>query len=213
MFSHQDRRADVESAPLEVLGQIASSLAREMAWPAGCRGALSSALSRSADERAITRSVRKADHDSARDRASSWSRADFSKWRRRCCRPLRAARRRNRSALITRRSVWSFICGSRPNYISNGLLVGGFNKVFELNRNFRNEGISRKHNPEFTMLEAYWAYADFEKMADLVEELICHWRNIGGTRFCGNPGGTRFCASGTSGSSSRGSNIETRKAT
>ena len=54
------------------------------------------------------------------------------------------------------------------------LLVGGFNKVFEINRNFRNEGISRKHNPEFTMLEAYWAYADFEKMANLAEELICH---------------------------------------
>jgi lysyl-tRNA synthetase class 2 len=53
------------------------------------------------------------------------------------------------------------------------LLVGGFTKVFEINRNFRNEGISRKHNPEFTMLEAYWAYADWEKMADLVEELIC----------------------------------------
>jgi lysyl-tRNA synthetase, class II len=54
------------------------------------------------------------------------------------------------------------------------LLVGGFNKVFEISRNFRNEGISRKHNPEFTMLEAYWAYADFEKVANLVEELICH---------------------------------------
>ena len=54
------------------------------------------------------------------------------------------------------------------------LLVGGFYKVFEINRNFRNEGISRKHNPEFTMLEAYWAYADFEKMANLSEELICH---------------------------------------
>jgi lysyl-tRNA synthetase class 2 len=54
------------------------------------------------------------------------------------------------------------------------LLVAGFNKVFEVNRNFRNEGISRKHNPEFTMLEAYWAYADFEKVANLVEELICH---------------------------------------
>jgi lysyl-tRNA synthetase class 2 len=53
------------------------------------------------------------------------------------------------------------------------LLVGGFNKVFEISRNFRNEGISRKHNPEFTMLEAYWAYADWEKMANLVEELIC----------------------------------------
>ncbi|MEY2496090.1 MAG: lysyl-tRNA synthetase, class [Verrucomicrobiota bacterium] len=61
-----------------------------------------------------------------------------------------------------------------PELYLKRLLVGGYNKVFELNRNFRNEGISRKHNPEFTMLEGYWAYADFEKIADLVEELICH---------------------------------------
>src|SRR5438309_4557190 len=61
-----------------------------------------------------------------------------------------------------------------PELYLKRLLVGGFNKVFEINRNFRNEGISRKHNPEFTMLEAYWAYADFEKIADLVEEMICH---------------------------------------
>jgi len=54
------------------------------------------------------------------------------------------------------------------------LLVGGFNKVFEISRNFRNEGISRKHNPEFTMLEAYWAYADWERIANLVEELVCY---------------------------------------
>ncbi len=61
-----------------------------------------------------------------------------------------------------------------PELYLKRLLVGGFNKVFEVNRNFRNEGISRRHNPEFTMLEAYWAYADFEKIAELVEELICH---------------------------------------
>jgi lysyl-tRNA synthetase, class II len=61
-----------------------------------------------------------------------------------------------------------------PELYLKRLLVGGFNKVFELNRNFRNEGISRKHNPEFTMLEGYWAYANFEKIADLVEEMICH---------------------------------------
>ncbi|MGA3171780.1 MAG: lysine--tRNA ligase [Chthoniobacteraceae bacterium] len=61
-----------------------------------------------------------------------------------------------------------------PELYLKRLLVGGFTKIFELNRNFRNEGISRRHNPEFTMLEAYWAFADFEKMADLVEELICH---------------------------------------
>ncbi|MDZ4814843.1 MAG: lysine--tRNA ligase [Verrucomicrobiota bacterium] len=61
-----------------------------------------------------------------------------------------------------------------PELYLKRLLVGGFDKIFEINRNFRNEGISRKHNPEFTMLEAYWAYADFELMADLVEELITH---------------------------------------
>ena len=60
-----------------------------------------------------------------------------------------------------------------PELYLKRLLVGGFPKVFELNRNFRNEGLSRRHNPEFTMLEAYWAYADFELMADLMEELIC----------------------------------------
>jgi len=60
-----------------------------------------------------------------------------------------------------------------PELYLKRLLVGGFDKVFELNRNFRNEGISRRHNPEFTMLEAYWAYADFEVMADLVEEMVC----------------------------------------
>ena len=52
-----------------------------------------------------------------------------------------------------------------PELYLKRLLVGGFTKIFELNRNFRNEGISRRHNPEFTMLEAYWAFADFEQMA------------------------------------------------
>jgi aspartyl/asparaginyl-tRNA synthetase len=61
-----------------------------------------------------------------------------------------------------------------PELFLKRLLVAGFTQIFELNRNFRNEGMSRRHNPEFTMLEAYWAYADFEKMADLVEGMICH---------------------------------------
>ena len=68
-----------------------------------------------------------------------------------------------------------------PELYLKRLLVGGFPRVFELNRNFRNEGLSRRHNPEFTMLEAYWAYADFEQMADLVEGLICHLAE----KFCG----------------------------
>src|SRR5437016_11876026 len=54
-----------------------------------------------------------------------------------------------------------------PELYLKRLLVGGFNKVFELNRNFRNEAISRKHNPALTMLEAYSAYADFGKLAEL----------------------------------------------
>jgi lysyl-tRNA synthetase class 2 len=54
------------------------------------------------------------------------------------------------------------------------LLVGGIDRVFEIGRNFRNEGLSRKHNPEFTMLEAYQAYGDYETMMELVQSLICH---------------------------------------
>ncbi len=60
-----------------------------------------------------------------------------------------------------------------PELYLKRLLVGGYPMVFELNRNFRNEGLSRRHNPEFTMLEAYWAFADFELMANLMEDLIC----------------------------------------
>src|SRR2546429_8310970 len=53
------------------------------------------------------------------------------------------------------------------------LLVGGMDKVFEIGRNFRNEGLSRKHNPEFTMLEAYQAYGDYETMMELVQSMVC----------------------------------------
>src|SRR6266436_6566893 len=59
-----------------------------------------------------------------------------------------------------------------PELYLKRLLVGGFEKVYELNRNFRNEGISTRHNPEFTMLEFYWAYADVNQMMDFCEELL-----------------------------------------
>ena len=59
-----------------------------------------------------------------------------------------------------------------PELYLKRLLVGGFEKVYELNRNFRNEGISTRHNPEFTMLEFYWAYADVNQMMGFCEELI-----------------------------------------
>ena len=59
-----------------------------------------------------------------------------------------------------------------PELYLKRLVVGGFEKVYELNRNFRNEGISTKHNPEFTMLEYYWAYADVNDMMDMHEEMM-----------------------------------------
>ncbi|MEG6520598.1 lysine--tRNA ligase [Desulfotomaculum sp. 1211_IL3151] len=59
-----------------------------------------------------------------------------------------------------------------PELYLKRLLVGGFDKVYEINRNFRNEGISTRHNPEFTMIELYQAYADYKDMMDLTEDLI-----------------------------------------
>ncbi len=59
-----------------------------------------------------------------------------------------------------------------PELYLKRLLVGGFDRIFELNRNFRNEGLDRTHNPEFTMLEIYEAYADVRRMKDLVQSLI-----------------------------------------
>src|SRR5699024_8418761 len=59
-----------------------------------------------------------------------------------------------------------------PELYLKRLVVGGMERVFELNRNFRNEGLSTRHNPEFTMLEVYQAYADHNVMMDLIEGLL-----------------------------------------
>lgn len=59
-----------------------------------------------------------------------------------------------------------------PELYLKRLTVGGFERVYEINRNFRNEGLSTRHNPEFTMLEVYQAYADFEDMMSLTENLV-----------------------------------------
>jgi lysyl-tRNA synthetase class 2 len=68
-----------------------------------------------------------------------------------------------------------------PELYLKRLVVGGLEKVFEINRNFRNEGISTRHNPEFTMLEFYWAYADYRDLMDLTETLL---RDVS-MRVCG----------------------------
>ena len=59
-----------------------------------------------------------------------------------------------------------------PELYLKRLLVGGFERVYEINRNFRNEGLSRQHNPEFTMLEFYWAYAQYGDLMELTEKLV-----------------------------------------
>ena len=59
-----------------------------------------------------------------------------------------------------------------PELYLKRLLVGGFDRVYEINRNFRNEGIGYRWNPEFTMLEFYWAYVDYRALIDLTEELL-----------------------------------------
>jgi len=61
-----------------------------------------------------------------------------------------------------------------PELYLKRLIIGGLERVFEINRNFRNEGISVKYNPEFTMLEAYQAFADYHDMMDLLEQMIGH---------------------------------------
>jgi lysyl-tRNA synthetase class 2 len=59
-----------------------------------------------------------------------------------------------------------------PELYLKRLIVGGLERVYEINRNFRNEGVSTQHNPEFTMLELYWAYSDYRDLMELVERLL-----------------------------------------
>ncbi|MDR1368014.1 MAG: lysine--tRNA ligase [Candidatus Accumulibacter sp.] len=61
-----------------------------------------------------------------------------------------------------------------PELYLKRLIVGGFEKVFEMNRNFRNEGMSPRHNPEFTMMEFYEAYSEYQKLMDFTEEILRH---------------------------------------
>ena len=69
------------------------------------------------------------------------------------------------------------------------LLVGGLERVYEIGRDFRNEGVSCKHNPEFTQLEFYWAYADYLQVMELTEQMIAYIADqVLGTRTINLPG-------------------------
>jgi lysyl-tRNA synthetase class 2 len=81
-----------------------------------------------------------------------------------------------------------------PELYLKRLVVGGFDRVFEINRNFRNEGLSTRHNPEFTMLEFYQAYADYTDLMDLTEELFRGLAQdvVGNTRIESEDGTTSY---------------------
>ena len=95
-----------------------------------------------------------------------------SRWRRRCCTRSPAAPRRG--PFVTHHNALDTDLYLRiaPELYLKRLVVGGFDKVFEIGRIFRNEGISPRHNPEFTMLELYQAYADYRDTMVVFEELV-----------------------------------------
>jgi len=96
-----------------------------------------------------------------------------------------AAPRPAPSSRTTTRSISISTCASRLSCISSGLIVGGLERVYEINRNFRNEGVSTRHNPEFTMLEFYQAYTDYrrsdgpERTTSAPDRHRCDWRHGG----------------------------------
>ncbi|MEK9150588.1 MAG: lysine--tRNA ligase [Patescibacteria group bacterium] len=86
---------------------------------------------------------------------------------------------------ITRHNALScdFYLRIAPELYLKRLLVAGFEKIFEIGRNFRNEGVDRDHNPEFTMLELYWAYQDWQGLMDFTENLLKKLIGAGKTKW------------------------------
>jgi lysyl-tRNA synthetase class 2 len=87
---------------------------------------------------------------------------------------LHPSRRRRGQAFITHHNALDMQMFLRiaPELYLKRLVVGGFDRVFEINRNFRNEGVSIRHNPEFTMMEFYAAYTDYKWLMDFTEAVI-----------------------------------------
>ena len=95
-----------------------------------------------------------------------------SRSRRRCCRPCTAGHPLARSSRTRNAFDTELFLRIAPELFLKRAVVGGIERVFEINRNFRNEGADSTHSPEFAMLEAYQAYGDYNQMADLTQELI-----------------------------------------
>ena len=93
-----------------------------------------------------------------------WTRAASSRSRRRCCRHCTAARRRGRSSPTSNALDIDLYLRIAPELFLKRCVVGGLEKVFEINRNFRNEGADSTHSPEFAMLETYEAYGNYNDL-------------------------------------------------
>ena len=197
LFRTKTNELTVWVEQLTLLTQGAAAAAGKMAWPGRRRDALPPALSGS-------------------DLQSS-ARAKFSSGARELLRELRAffdargylevetpmmqpiAGGAAARPFITHHNTLDMDLYLRiaPELYLKRLVVGGLDRVYEINRNFRNEGISTSHNPEFTMLEFYQAYSDYHDLMTLTEELFAHARE-GSDRFDGREiwrARTRFRAS------------------
>ena len=172
LFSRQDGRA-TSGRGVAPAHQVAAPAAREVARPHGRRAPLPPALPRLRSCNPEVREVfRKRDAHRARHPQFLDERG-FVEVRDADDAPGR--RRRGGAAVharTTTRSTSICSCASRRSSYLKRLVVGGFERVYEIGRNFRNEGLSRKHNPEFTMLEFYQAYATYEDLMTLTEELF-----------------------------------------
>ncbi len=104
----------------------------------------------------------------------SWTPKASSRWRPPRCSPSTEARRRGPSSRPTTRSIGPCYLRIADELYLKRLIVGGLDRVYEISKDFRNEGIDRLHNPEFTMLEWYQAFADYEDQMDLVERMVLH---------------------------------------
>ncbi len=166
------RRALGQGREAAAAGQVAAAAAGQVARPGRRRAALPPALRRPHRQRREPRGVPHAHARSCSSCATSSTRAASWKSRRRCCRrfPGGAAAK----PFVTHHNALDVDLYLRiaPELYLKRLVVGGFERVYEINRNFRNEGLSTRHNPEFTMLELYQAYADYRDLMDLVERMF-----------------------------------------
>ena len=163
---HPPRRAVAARRRLDAARQVAAPAAGEAPRPDGRRDALPPPRARPDRQRGGARAVHHARARSSRRSAASSTTRASSRSRRRCCSRSTAARWRARSRRTTTRSTATLYLRIATELYLKRLIVGGLERVYELGKDFRNEGLSPKHNPEFTMLEWYEAYADYEDVAE-----------------------------------------------